>query len=147
MKNIFVKLIIVLIINFNFYSCSPIHRITKEHVIRNQDLISELTKYMIANNYDTISIKNTNKIIRKKLKKIKIYRVIRRYSTFYSYPDEIKDSIIEFNRLGNIFGYNETILVLPKKSKDKYNKNVLGSNFEKVNDTIYIGTWPALPLM
>ena len=147
MKNYFIKIGNIVFVLFSLLSCSPIHRITTEHVNKNQLIISDLTKYMISNNYDTISRKNAPNIIRKKLKKIKIYRIVRRYATFYNYPNKIKDSIIEFDRLGNIFGYNETILVIPLKSKDKYKVSVLGSGFEKVNDTIYIRTFPALPLM
>jgi hypothetical protein len=132
---------------FLITSCNPTYKITHERVVNNQKTIDELVNYMVVNHQDSLTTKKCPREFKKKLKKMKVNRVTRRYAKMYFYPNTIKDTVFEFDNYGGIFHYRQTILIIPSKSKEKYNLKKLGSNYEKVNDTIYIGTWPFLALM
>lgn len=133
-------------------SCSTNFKITNEHVQKNEVLIKDVSQYMKKENIDTLIRKKADKIVKKKLRKLKIHKVIREYNIKFYSNEELKqmiltDTIFEFKRFGPILGYNETIQLIKKNTDQNYLKMLIQNGFSNVNDTILINRVYALPLM
>lgn len=146
MKYIFFVFVLI------FASCQTNFKITNEHVLKNEALIASVSQYMKKENIDTLFRKKSEKIVKKKLRKLKIHKVVKEYNfKFFNIEEQklsfVTDTVFEFKRYGPILGYNETIKVIKNNIDQKYLKMLIQNGYYKVNDTILINRVYALPLM